>query len=861
MQAGSLWIVQAAQGDAEAQYNLGRIHRFGQGVPEDFSEARRLFGLAAAQGHAAAQVDLGTMHYSGKEGPQDFAEARRLLGLAAAQGEVDAQRILGRMHRDGQGGPEDLAEARQLLGLAEAQGDTDAQCMLAGMHYHGQGGPADFAEARRLYGLAAAQGSNPYFAVAQYNLGTMDRNGDGGPVDFSEARRLLGLAVSQGHIDAHRILGGMHYHGQGGAVDFAEARRLYGLAAAKGHAPAQATLGCMHFTGRGGAVDFAEARRLYGLAAAKGHADAQCHLGRMHRDGQGVQQGHAEAKRLLGLAAAQGHAGAQESLDSLLASIPWGADFGLLDSIWGADSAKLAVQTALATVSAADVADSLNGVPDNVLRTMAVLAEDLAVLGGVRGSSWWSSSPSERFVFQELKGNVVSLQKHLGALEPGHWLLLAPLLRSRVLIEPDSFTAEGTRGYAFTVDPLFLLEQRSSWISMLLRAIDGLVLLILRKQDALVLAKRLLASPRASDHHHGQQRHARRELTELLGAMGRAYGFDEPTLTVLRVLAFVREHSEAAVRLLSGHGHCYEPPPCSPPLEPLAAELPASSECASLLVEMLARLGTDALSLTMLRQMTLRAKRAAASSCRGLRALLAPHLRAATLHVLAEDATLDNAAFVARLPTLERLHVEGESFLCDGLDIPKLRSLPRIALKTVGAPAALFLGCVLSGGAHTIRLSNGAAFVSLQPIATRDNLNLAVSSAADLAVLLGSLSSNRGLKQLRLPLIICESFKGQLVPLGEMVVQLGQALRWSHIAPAAPPSVAMPDGALVGQRVRVEGLVGRLELNGRCGEATAFDAARGRYFVMVEGEPSPLLLRPKNLIALGHVAAGGGEVP
>ena len=748
---------------------------------------------------------------------------------------------------------EEVQAKRLQLGLAAAQGHADAQCNLGFMHFDGEGGPVDFAEARRLCGLAAAQGHAK--AQCLRLLGCMHRKGEGGPVDFAEARRLFGLAAAQDDADAQCTLGGMHGRGQGGPADFAEARRLYGLAAAKGHAPAQATLGGMHFTGRGGPVDFAEARRLYGLAAAKGHADAQCHLGRMHRDGQGVQQGHAEAKRLLGLAAAQGHAGAQESLDSLLASIPWGADFGLLDSIWGADSAKLAVQTALATVSAADVADSLNGVPDNVLRIMAVLAEDLAVVGGV------SSSPSERFVFQELKGNVVSLQKHLRALEPGHWLLLAPLLRSRVLIEPDSFTAEGTRGHAFTVDPLFLLEQRSSWISMLLRAIDGLVLLILRKQDALVLAKRLLASPRAADHHHGQQRHARRELTELLGAMGRAYGFDEPTLTVLRVLAFVREHSEAAVRLLSGHGHCYEPPPCSPPLEPLAAELPASSECASLLVEMLARLGTDALSLTMLRQMTLRAKRAAASSCRGLRALLAPHLRAATLHVLAEDATLDNAAFVARLPTLERLHVEGESFLCDGLDIPKLRSLPRIALKTVGAPAALFLGCVLSGGAHTIRLSNGAAFVSLQPIATRDNLSLAVSSAADLAVLLGSLSSNRGLKQLRLPLIICESFKGQLVPLGEMVVQLGQALRWSHIAPAAPPSVAMPDGALVGQRVRVEGLVGRLELNGRCGEATAFDAARGRYFVMVEGESSPLLLRPKNLIALGHVAAGGGEVP
>ena len=443
-------------------------------------------------------------------------------------------------------------------------------------------------------------------------------------------------------------------------------------------------------------------------------------------------------------------AGAQESLDSLQASIPWGADRGEETYVMPTDSAKLAVQTALATVSAVDVADSLNGVPDNVLRTMAVLAEDLTALGG------GSSSPSERVIFAELKGNVVSLQKHthLKALEPGHWLLLAPLLRSRVLIEPDSFTAEGKSGCARRGH----LEQRSSWISLLLRAIDGLVLLILRKQDALVLAKRLLASAQAENltaPSLSDPRHVSRELTELLGAMGRAYGFDEPTLAVLRALAFVRGPSEAVVHLLSGHalGHCYEPPPCSPPLEPLAAELPASSECASLLVEMLARLGTDALPLTMLRQMTLRAKRAAASSCRGLRALLAPHLRAATLHVLAEDATLDNAAFVARLPTLERLHVEGETFLCDGLDIPKLRSLPRIALKTVGAPAALFLGCVLSGGAHTIRLSNGATLVSLQPLATRDDLSLAVSSAADLAVLLGSLSSNGVLQRLKVPQI------------------------------------------------------------------------------------------------------------
>ena len=159
-------------------------------------------------------------------------------------------------------------------------------------------------------------------------------------------------------------------------------------------------------------------------------------------------------------------------------------------------------------------------------------------------------------------------------------------------------------------------------------------------------------------------------------------------------------------------------------------------------------------------------------------------MRSATLHVLAEDATIDNATFVARLPTLERLHVEGESFLCDGLDIPKLRSLPRLALKTIGAPAALFLGSLLSGGEHTIRLSNGSSCISLQPVATRDSLSLFVTSAADLAVVLGALSNNSALQRLELPLIFGyngrTSNMAEVDGLGEMLVQLGQAIRYDN---------------------------------------------------------------------------------
>ena len=52
---------------------------------------------------------------------------------------------------------------------------------------------------------------------------------------------------------------------------------------------------------------------------------------------------------------------------------------------------------------------------------------------------------------------------------------------------------------------------------------------------------------------------------------------------------------------------------------------------------------------------------------------------------------------------------------------------------------------------------------------------------------------------------------------------------------------------LKGHRVRICGLKGRPELNGRCGVAGRFDAAKGRYEVAVEGDAEAVLLKPANL--------------
>ena len=207
--------------------------------------------------------------------------------------------------------------------------------------------------------------------------------------------------------------------------------------------------------------------------------------------------------------------------------------------------------------------------------------------------------------------------------------------------------------------------------------------------------------------------------------------------------------------------HSLPPAPCQPPLgapaafPPRAVQsglLPAAagrtSRVASLLI---AVFNEEDVRGELLSTMSLHSKRASCCCCSTLRSYVSANLHAPSLAVRIEDATFDNAAFVGRLPRLGTLHVQGESFLSDGIDLNKLRSLNRIATGSLSFEAALFVGAALSGGEHTLRLSSGAC-VALPPLRTRERVNLAHRQLRDkdLAVLLGALSLNQHLKELDL---------------------------------------------------------------------------------------------------------------
>ena len=62
----------------------------GQGVPQDYKEAVRLYRLSAEQGFAEAQYNLGVMYYNGQGVPQDYVSAHMWWNLSGSNGHKSA---------------------------------------------------------------------------------------------------------------------------------------------------------------------------------------------------------------------------------------------------------------------------------------------------------------------------------------------------------------------------------------------------------------------------------------------------------------------------------------------------------------------------------------------------------------------------------------------------------------------------------------------------------------------------------------------------------------------------------------------------------------------------------------------------
>ncbi len=94
-----LWTELAEKGDAPSQYNLGRLYARGNGVRQDFGQARLWFEKAALQGYGDAQLKLGMLYYFGDGVPINREQARTLFEKAALQGNREAMDFLKKLER------------------------------------------------------------------------------------------------------------------------------------------------------------------------------------------------------------------------------------------------------------------------------------------------------------------------------------------------------------------------------------------------------------------------------------------------------------------------------------------------------------------------------------------------------------------------------------------------------------------------------------------------------------------------------------------------------------------------------------------------------------------------------------------
>jgi TPR repeat protein len=161
-------LVEAEEGNPQAQFEVGRMLFFGVGLRKSSSEGLSLFQKAALAGHPGAQVMLGRLYLFGINVDKNEGEAIKWLWLSAQQENAEAYYYLGACYNEGWGvGRNDEQAAACLLKSAQ-MGNGTAQYHLAGFYHEGIGLSANEEQAEAWCCEAALQGNEDAKEMLQY---------------------------------------------------------------------------------------------------------------------------------------------------------------------------------------------------------------------------------------------------------------------------------------------------------------------------------------------------------------------------------------------------------------------------------------------------------------------------------------------------------------------------------------------------------------------------------------------------------------------------------------------------------------------------------------------------------------------
>jgi TPR repeat protein len=198
-------LAKAKAGDAEAQYQVGKLYSSGTGVDKDPASAFVWFSKSAALGNAKGQNAVGVSYAYGEGIDKDYGQAAIWLRKAADQGNPKAEHNLGDLFYNGWGVSKDLGEALAWYGKSAQHGDSNGEYSLGFMYANGEGTRQDYVQAALWYRKSAALGNGD----AENNLGVMYANGQGVTRDYAAAAALYQKAIEHGNSSAKANLDGI----------------------------------------------------------------------------------------------------------------------------------------------------------------------------------------------------------------------------------------------------------------------------------------------------------------------------------------------------------------------------------------------------------------------------------------------------------------------------------------------------------------------------------------------------------------------------------------------------------------------------------------------------------------------------
>lgn len=117
----------ADEGDAMAQFCVGRLYANGFGVAMNDDQALHWYGQAANQGHREAQYNLGIMHANGWGVVMNDVEAGKYYLLAANSGFIPAIKSIAGLCHSGMGVEQNIVEAYMWFSIAAELGDFNSE--------------------------------------------------------------------------------------------------------------------------------------------------------------------------------------------------------------------------------------------------------------------------------------------------------------------------------------------------------------------------------------------------------------------------------------------------------------------------------------------------------------------------------------------------------------------------------------------------------------------------------------------------------------------------------------------------------------------------------------------------------------